>query len=197
MYEIQAARPSEGNIRGWYGRGKLRGLSPTEELWVRSRDTRVNLCTNTGGNSKSRWGSQRFPGREGRLSRSPTEKRNPLCFFVKDLHIGGDTGKAYVTAALPIPCANVLADAPFPHSLLPCCGHLLLTMRAYRPSSCDTKHACTVPGRPVWLDPFDPPDSSASHSRPLRTPNPRVSWFTSNTIEPVTSPHVQIGRAHV
>ena len=80
--------------RGWYGRGKLRGLSLTEELWVRSGETRANLCTNTGGNSESRWGSQRFPNREGNLCRSLTEKREPLCLFVEDLHVvGGDTGK--------------------------------------------------------------------------------------------------------
>ena len=75
--------------------------------------TRANLYTNTGGVNDS-------PNREGNLRCSMTENRDPLCLFVEDPHIvGGDTGKPCVTAALPVPYANVLAGAPFPLSFLP------------------------------------------------------------------------------
>ena len=74
-----------------------------------------SLCTNTGGEFRSLVGGvNASPSREGKLRRSLTEKRDLLCLFGEDPHVGGDTGKPHVTAALSALWAIVLAGAPFP-----------------------------------------------------------------------------------
>ena len=143
------------------------------------------------------------PNQKGKLHRSLTEKQGRLYFLYssEDLHVGGDTGKSYVTAAPPVPCANALTGAPFPYSFCCAVGYTLPTMAVYRSSPCDANHACTSPGRSGWLDTFDPPDFSASYSRSPHAPNPRVSRFMSDAIETATLPraqpnHSQVGRPY-
>ena len=111
-----------------------------------------SLCTNTGGEFRSLVGGvNASPSREGKLRRSLTEKRDLLCLFAEDLHVGGDTEKPYVTAALFVLWAIVLSGAPFP----PLFHAVLLTISArHPPIPCDANHACTTPGRPVWLNPL-------------------------------------------
>ena len=130
--------------------------------------------------------------RGGKLGRSLTKKRDPLCFFVKYPHVGGDTGKPCVTGALSVPRAIVLAGAPFPPTLsCRAVGRPLLTITARRPPMpYHSNHACTTPGRPVWLNPLIRQTSQLVIQGRPHSIESQSKLFHLHAIELATSPRV-------